>query len=255
MQYKVLKWSGSKNKYCLIIPVFNESPRLPLLLSRLKDLSIHLMIDIIVVDGRSEDDSRSIAMQSDVVQGVLMRESAGQLGTQLRCGYHFALGHKYAGVITIDGNNKDDPCAIPFFIKKLNEGYDFIQASRFIPGGIAENTPWLRYMAIRLLHAPILSLFSGFHWTDTTQGYRGYSARMLNDPDLAIFRDIFQKYELLAFLSYRAPQIGYRCIEIPTARRYPKGKIPTKINGASGNFDVFATLLMACLGRFNIRVK
>jgi hypothetical protein len=41
-------------------------------------------------------------------------------------------------------------------------------------------------------------MFSGFHWTDTTQGFRTYSRKMLLDPEIALFRDLMSTYELLA---------------------------------------------------------
>lgn len=129
---------------------------------------------------------------------------------------------------------------------------DFVQASRYLPGGVGENTPRLREFAIRWIHAPLLSGFSGFHWTDTTQGFRAYSRRLLLDPKVAPFRDIFSTYELLAYLSYRAPKLGYRCIELPTIRRYPPtGPVPTKISSLSGNCSVFQVLIRACLGAYN----
>ncbi|MOA14132.1 hypothetical protein D3C78_1342180 [compost metagenome] len=58
-------------------------------------------------------------------------------------------------------------------------------------------------------------------------------------------------YELLAYLSYRAPKLGYHCIELATVRRYPKGEVPTKISGVKGNFKVLAVLLKACFGFYN----
>ena len=76
----------------------------------------------------------------------------------------------------------EDPDAIPRFIEAIEQGYAFVQASRFLAGGVAENTPKSRDLAIRFIHAPMLSLASGFHWTDTTQGFRAYSRAMLLDP-------------------------------------------------------------------------
>jgi len=153
--------------------------------------------------------------------------------------------------VTIDGNDKDDPEAIPQFIIALEEGVDFVQASRFIVGGVAVNTPKSRDFAIRFIHAPMLSLFSGFKWTDTTQGFRAYSRKLLLDPKIAPFRNVFDTYELLAYLSYRAPKLGYRCGELPTVRRYPKGELPTKISAFKGNLSVLQVLFNACFGRFD----
>jgi hypothetical protein len=165
--------------------------------------------------------------------------------------YAFALEQGYEGIVTIDGNDKDDPEAIPRFIQALQGGVDFVQASRFLPGGVAENTPVSRDLAIRFVHAPMLSAFSGFRWTDTTQGFRAYSRRMLLDPRVAPFRDVFMGYELLAYLSLRAPQLGFRCVELPTVRRYPQGEVPTKISAVRGNLAVLGVLFKACLGRYN----
>jgi hypothetical protein len=108
-----------------------------------------------------------------------------------------------------------------------------------------------RDFAIRLIHAPMLSLSSGFRWTDTTQGFRAYSRKMLSDPHVSIFRDVFNTYELLAYLSYRAPKLGYRCQEQPTSRRYPKGEVPTKISAFKGNLSVLQVLIRACRGGYN----
>lgn len=74
---------------------------------------------------------------------------------------------------------------------------------------------------------------------------------MLRDPRVAPFRDVFQSYELLAYLSYRVPRLGYRCIELPTSRVYPEGEVPTKITGLSGNVELLRVLARASTGRYN----
>ena len=174
---------------------------------------------------------------------------------QLLCAYDFANKHQYNGIITIDGNNKDSPEPIPDFINKIKDGFDFVQASRFIRGGRAVNTPISRNIAIRFIHAPILSLASGFHWTDTTQGFRAYSAKFLFNDKVAIFRDIFKSYELLAYLSYIAPKLGFKCIELPTTRIYPKGKTPTKISLFKGNLELLLVLFRTIFGKYNLKIK
>lgn len=250
--FETALWLGRQRRYCVVIPVTNEGARIESLLSRMAALKIAGIADIIIIDGGSTDGSlRLESLQQKRVRGLLVKTGPGKLSAQLRCAYAFALDQGYEGIVTIDGNDKDDPEAIPRFIQALGQGVDFVQASRFIEGGIAENTPKLRDLAIRLIHAPALSISSGFHWTDTTQGFRGYSRRMLVDPKIAPFRDIFITYELLAYLSYRAPKLGYRCLEMRTARRYPKGEVPTKISTLKGNLSVLLALFKACVGQYN----
>ena len=246
-------WRGQAHPWCVVIPVINEGERIGQLLDRMQALEIANLADILIIDGGSTDGSLNPdALQTQGVHGLLIKTGPGKLSAQLRCAYAFALDQGYAGIVTIDGNNKDDPEAIPCFIDALQNGVDFVQASRYLPGGVGENTPRLREFAIRWLHAPLLSLFSGFHWTDTTQGFRAYSRRLLLDPKIAPFRDIFSTYELLAYLSYRAPKLGYRCIELPTIRRYPAtGQVPTKISSVRGNLSVLQVLIRACFGAYN----
>ena len=237
---------------CVVIPVVNEGARIASLLDRMAARRIADSADIVIVDGGSTDGSLAPELlRSRAVRTLIVKTGPGRLGAQLRCAYAYALDEGYEWIVTIDGNDKDDPEAIARMFAALESGVDFVQASRFVPGGVAENTPWLRWAAIRLLHAPLLSWSSGFHWTDTTQGFRGYSARMLRDPRLAIFRDVFARYELLAYLSHRAPRLGYRCAEVPSRRRYPAGSVPTKIAGWRGNLELLRTLISACLGRYD----
>jgi dolichol-phosphate mannosyltransferase len=245
-------WRGRQHPWCVVIPVINEGDRIRNLLRKMAALQIDTHADVILIDGGSTDGSLEPDwLQQHGVRGLLVKTGPGKLSAQLRCAYAFALQQGYDGIVTIDGNDKDDPDAIPRFVQALAEGVDFVQASRYIPGGVAVNTPKLRDVAIRLIHAPALSLFSGFRWTDTTQGFRAYSRRLLTDPAVAPFRDVFMTYELLAYLSYRAPKLEYRCQELPTARRYPLGEVPTKISSLRGNWDVFKTLFKACFGQFN----
>jgi glycosyltransferase involved in cell wall biosynthesis len=252
--FKTTFWQGRTQRYCVVIPVINEGERIRALLTRMHALKVHEVADVIVVDGGSTDGSLATDwLQAHGVRGLLLKTGRGKLSAQLRCVYAFALDQGYDGIVSIDGNNKDDPEAIPAFLSALASGVDFAQASRFISGGVAENTPASRDLAIRLVHAPMLSLFSGFHWTDTTQGFRAYSARMLLDPRVAPFRDVFDTYELLAYLSYRVPKLKYRCVEIPTVRRYPKGEVPTKISAIRGNWSVLTVLFKACFGQYDPR--
>ena len=167
-------------------------------------------------------------------------------------GIWWALQRGYQGIITIDGNNKDSIEDVPRFIEKLKEGYDLIQGSRFIKGGKAINTPFVRLLSVKLIHAPIISLTARQRFTDTTNAYRAYSAAYLQDDRVKPLRDIFMTYELLAYLSVRATQLGYKACEIPVTRAYPKtGKTPTKISFFKGNSELLKILFKNAVGAYN----
>jgi dolichol-phosphate mannosyltransferase len=172
----------------------------------------------------------------------------------LRIGLAWSLDQDYDGVVAIDGNGKDDFRAVPRFLEKLQQGFDFIQGSRYLPGGVAENTPIDREVAVRLIHAPVISLGAGFRYTDTTNGFRAYSRRLLLDPRVRPFRSVFGTYNLHYYLAVRAPRLGFKVCEIPVERRYPaKGKAPTKIGGWSGKLHILKQTVVAACGGYNPR--
>lgn len=230
--------------YAVLIPVINEGERILKELYRAYKHQIADHADLVICDGGSTDGSlEERKLKKLQVNTLLIKKGPGKQGAQLRMGIYWALERGYKGIITIDGNYKDSIEDIPRFIQKLEEGYDLVQGSRFIKGGKAVNTPLVRYMAVRLLHAPVISLTAGQRFTDTTNAYRAYSARYLSDERVAPLRDVFMTYELLAYLSVRATQLGYRACEIPVMRVYPrKGKTPTKISFFKGNSDLMKIL-------------
>lgn len=241
-QYHLREFKTKSHQYCVCIPVINEGIKIKKQLDRMKLITDE--VDIIILDGGSTDGSLNDQfLIENNVRAILTKQDRGKLSAQLRMGFAYALKEGYNGIITVDGNNKDSVESIPSFIKKLEEGYDFIQGSRYVIGGTEINTPLSRKLAIKFIHAPFISLMSGFRYTDTTNGFRAHSRRLLLDDRLQPFRDVFNTYELLAYLSVKSPKLGYRVIEIPVMRSYPKGKVPTKISPIRGNWLLIKVLL------------
>lgn len=249
-KYTIFEFHKKQTKYCICIPVLNEGAKIKKQLEGM--LPYSKLADIIIADWGSIDGSTNKTFLKKVnVKTLLTLKSPGRQGTQLRMGFSYALKQGYEGIIQIDGNNKDGVEAIPDFIKALEEGFDYVQGSRFIKGGQAINTPSLRYFAVRAIAAPFLSLGAGFWYTDVTNGFRGYSRKYLLHPKVKPFRDIFVRYEFNMYLTVRANQLGLKTKEIPVSRIYPKGKIHTKISFLKGNFDFLLSQLKAALGLYN----
>ena len=242
--YTCTAFLPKSSDYCLLIPVINEGSRILTELGRAQKAGVDRLVDIVICDGGSTDGSMNPdTLELYGVNTLLVKTGPGKQGAQLRMGLHFALTFGYKGVLTIDGNNKDSIEDVPEFVAKLKEGYDLVQGSRFIPGGHAINTPKTRYAAVRLIHAPIISAAAHQWFTDTTNAYRAYSREYLTHPDVQPLRDVFMGYELLAYLSIRATQLGLRACEVPVTRAYPaSGKTPTKISGFKGNSNLLQVL-------------
>ncbi|HEX4684015.1 MAG TPA: glycosyltransferase family 2 protein, partial [Gemmatimonadaceae bacterium] len=222
------------HRYCVAVFVIDEGERVRAQLRGMSDLAGR--IDIVVADGGSTDGSLALDSLGEFnLRALLIKRGPGKLSAQMRVAIAFALDEGYDGLIVIDGNGKDDYRAIPRFIELLDEGYDHIQGSRYIPGGVAENTPLTRSVGVRVLHAPLISLAARFRYTDTTNGFRAYSRRLLSDSRVQPLRNVFIAYELHYYLAIRAARLGFRCIETPVTRRYPPhGRTPTKISPIKG---------------------
>lgn len=252
-KFESFEYADKARDYVVLIPIINEGDRITKELARAKEHKVAEYADIVICDGGSKDGcTEERKLKSLDVNTLLVKHDAGKQGAQLRMGIWWALERGYKGVVTIDGNNKDSIEDVPKFIEKLEEGYDMIQGSRFVKGGKAINTPLIRLVSVKLIHAPIISLTAHQRFTDTTNAYRAYSRKYLTDERVQPLRDIFMTYELLAYLSVRATQIGMKACEIPVKRAYPKkGKTPTKISFFKGNSELMGILLKNARGAYN----
>lgn len=235
----------------LVIPVINEGERILAQLAAIQKAAP--MVDVVVADGGSDDGSMEVGRLAALGVGALITKTGpGKLSAQLRCGYAHALRSGYEGILTMDGNGKDGVDGIQRIAERLLDGADYVQGSRYAQGGEAVRTPAERAFANRLVHAPLMSWAGGVRLTDTTNGFRGYSRRFLDDPRVLPFRDVFVRYELLFYLTVRAGQLGMRVEEVGVTRAYPEaGPTPTKINGWKGKWDVLRQTLDAARGRFS----
>lgn len=243
-------FAPAAHRHLLVIPVINEGARILAQLDRIRAAA--LPVDVMIADGGSTDGSMEPAgLVARGVRALLVKTGPGALSAQLRMAYGWALAEGYEGVVTIDGNGKDGVEAVADFVAALEAGCDYVQGSRYAPGGEAINTPTDRWIAGRLIHAPLLSFGAGTWLTDTTNGFRAYSRAYLEDRRVAPFRDDFSRYGLLFYLTVRAKRLGYRVKELPVRRAYPDaGKTPTKINGLASRLALLGEAVDAATGGY-----
>lgn len=248
MTFAVRELAPRRTRFCVIVPVIDEGERIRRQLAKM--VFLQAAADLIIADGGSTDGSLDDLPAH--VRTLLVKTGPGRLGAQLRMGFQYALEQGYEGVVLVDGNDKDDVSAIPRFLALLEQGYDFVQGSRYATGGQGVNTPLHRHLGVTLLHAPLVSLAARHRYTDTTNGFRACSARLLRDPRVAPLRDVFVGYELHYYLAIRAARLGFRVAEVPVTRTYPAaGPVPSKISPVRGSLTVLRALFAAAAGRFD----
>lgn len=239
--------SAQHHPYVVYVFTFNEGARLGKFLDRFPPPD-QRRYDIMIGDDGSTDGSvPSTLLRRNAVRGATRLKSNQGLSTNIKAALHWFLGQNYRAIICVNGNNRDNPEAIPLFLKALEEGCAYVQGSRFIQGGRAVHTPIVRYAAIRLIHAPLFSLVAGKRMTDTTNGYRAFSATFLRDNDVHPFNAAFSRYELEQYLAAKAIWLKYRACEVPVTRAYAPGRVSTHIRTLADWLNMLKPLFLLAL--------
>jgi hypothetical protein len=239
-----------RTRQCLVVTVLDEGDRIRRQLARMAPRAS--LADIVIADGDSQDGATAPSvLAAHGVRTLLVTRERG-LATALRMGLFYGLEQGYQGVVTVDGNDKDGVESLPDFLAALDEGYDFVQGSRYMRGGQAAHTPVLRHLGIRLVAAPILSVAAKRLYTDPTNGFKAMSRAFLCDPRVQPFRSVFVRFNLQMYLNVRAGQLGFRTEEIPVRRVYPAdGSLPTKITTTRLVLAVAGEMLAVAAGRYD----
>ena len=237
--------SIDRKRFAWIVVERNEGARLASQLEKMCKFKQGL--DIIVVDGNSSDGTRELLLGGTIDIDTLLVSKAGMgFSTDLQIGLIYAAKKGYLGVITSDGNGKDSVEDVQKFIDLLNEGNDFIQGSRFLENGNHLNTPLLRYLGIRFVSSPYTSLVAGIKITDSTNGFRAYSKRLIESDLLRLDLRFFRGYSLVSFVPLFVGRNNMKFAEVSVRRDYPSsGATPTKIVSPAQWMQIFFDLFRA----------
>lgn len=215
-------------KALLIACSFNEGMKLEKTVERiarpLKSRQKQPTVDVLIVDDGSTDSAPDKAAEKFGFYFLKNSVNKG-IGYSIRKAYEFGLQNKYDILMTIAGNNKDNPDEMDRLMDPIVSGQaDFVQGSRYLPGGAFGNMPYYRFLATRYVHPSLFSLIAGQRITDSTNGFRAVRASVLKDPRMDLNQKWLENYELEPYLFCQAIRLGYRVIEVPVSKVYPDEK-------------------------------
>ena len=194
--------SGSVPRISVVIPALNEAENLPFVLPRIGDY----VDEVLLVDGRSTDDTAAVARQL-YPQVRIVAEAAEGKGNALRSGFAEATGDI---VVMLDADGSTDPAEIPLFVGALLAGADIAKGSRFLQGGGTDDMPYYRMLGNRTFVYLVRLLFGG-RYTDLCYGYIAFWKRVL--PHLDLDADGF---EIETMINVRALKSGLEVAEVPS---------------------------------------
>ncbi len=238
-------------KSLVIIPVYKEADKVGKVLERFEQGFIDqvcLVVDS--PDSKLLDEIRDAVGQASVPVSIIQNPERKGIGHAIKQGYKYAFSHDCDLLVVMAGNGKDDPKEIPRVTQPiLEQGYDYVQGSRFLPGGRRERNPFLRGIFSRLF--PILWTWSvGVRCTDVTNGFRAYKVSILRDPAVNVWQGWLDGYQLEYYLHFKALTLGYKFIERPVSKVYPTERRGgyTKISPLRDWWQIVGPLVLLKLG-------
>ena len=230
----------------LVVPIaYNEGQKIQRTLSRHpRDREY----DLLVVDDGSTDGSLDAC---DLNGATRLRNEKNQgVGAAMKTAFQYALDHQYDIVVPEAGNDKDDPLQLPRLLDPILKGEaDFVQGSRFLPGGSYGNTPFYRVLATRFVHPLLFSLAVGKRVTESTNGFRAIRTSLLRDARIDWRQGWLDKYELEPYLLFQAIRLGYRHCEVAVTKTYPPHHLGyTKMKPFSGWWSILRPIFYLAFG-------
>jgi dolichol-phosphate mannosyltransferase len=205
----------------VVIPVYGEGDAICSVLGRFRKDSVQTIC--LVVDIPLKQEMRKIreaAGRCGVTVHIIKNPHRTGVGHSLRQGLRYLLDSGHEIAVVMAGNGKDDPAEINRVLEPVaNGGYDYVQGSRYMPGGRAVGTPFVRRIFNRF-YPDVWTIMTGRRCTDVTNGYRCFKLRILQDPRVNLDQEWLEGYSLEYYIHYKALALGYRVKEVPVTKTY-----------------------------------
>jgi len=249
----MLSASAPLQRLSVVIPARDEHASVGATVEGLhRELSDHQVPhEIVVVDDGSTDTMWEVLQRLTSAIPVLRPVRNGGpfgFGRAVIQGIDAASGD---AVVIMMADASDDARDVVRYWEKLNEGYEAVFGSRFIPGGGVSDYPWPKLVLNRAFNLFIRLLF-GFQFNDTTNAFKAYRVSTLHGlrPFLA------PHFNLTVELPLKTIVRGYSWTTIPVTwrnRRAGVAKLKIKEMGARYMFIVLYVWLEKYFSRGDFR--
>lgn len=186
----------------VVIPTLNEAKNLSAVLKALPDD----IDEIVIVDGRSTDNTVAVARACRPDVKVVLQDGTGK-GNALACGFRAVTSDI---TVMLDGDGSTDPGEIPRFVAALVAGADFAKGSRFTAGGGSADMTFFRRMGNRMFTG-LVNLVWRVHYTDLCYGYAAFwtTQRRVVEADC-------NGFEVETLMNIRAAASELKVVEVPS---------------------------------------
>lgn len=227
----------------VIVPVYNERRTIDVLLDKVR--AVPLDMEVLVIDGASEDGTQQILRQraADPAVRVFFQKRRKGRGNALKLGLRLARGEV---IIFQDADLELDPNDYPALLDPiLEDRADVVFGSRFLDG--RPRMTFLQYWGNKMMNWSVNVLYrrelAGVWLTDVETCYQVFRRECLHGVRLAN-NDFAFTVELTVRLIIR----GFRIVEIPISY-FPRGRTEGKKIRWMDGFASLWTLAKIRFGR------
>lgn len=217
----------------VVIPAMNEAKNLPWVAQRMPSG----IREIILVDGRSKDDTVAVARALWPEVRVVEQHRKGK-GNALACGFAAVRSEI---TVMIDADGSMDPGEIPYFVDALRAGADYAKGSRFGQGGGSSDITRARSVGNRVLNS-VTNVCFGTRYSDLCYGYNAFWAAIHPvlglDPGLPTDNPHEKRwgdgFEVETLINIRVHNAGLRIAEVAsfeTPRLYGSSNLNAVTDG------------------------
>ena len=218
-------------KRLLIIPTFNESENIKILVPRL----FRYIPDtaVLVVDDGSPDRTAEVVkgLQNNFPELYLeQRGKKSGLGSAYRFGFRWGLERDFEELIEMDADMSHRVRDLMKMIerKELEPSVGLVIGSRWVKGGSTVNWPKRREVLSRAANLYV-RLMLGMGINDSTAGFRIYSSDLLRKIPLETIKS--EGYSFQIEMTRAAIRSGARIVEVPITFRERESGV-SKMSGA-----------------------
>jgi dolichol-phosphate mannosyltransferase len=209
-------------KIGVIIPIYGDSDSVCWILGRFKGSLVNTICVVVDIPlKRVMDKIREVAEQTGITVHIIKNRHRTGVGSSLRQGLAYLFSTEHDIAVIMAGNGKDDPAEIGRMIEPVVQGEcDYVQGSRYLPGGKRSRMPLTRIVFNRL-YPLIWTIVTQRRCTDVTNGFRCFRLDMLRDHRIGLDQRWLDGYSFEYYLHYKALALGYTVREVPVSKTYP----------------------------------
>ncbi len=198
----------------VILPALNEAGKIGRAVQRIPR---PLVDRVLVVDDGSTDGT---AAEAETAGATVIRHDRNRgFGAAIRSGIERAQQDGIALTGIMAGDDQDDPEELVRLAEAIvDRGCEFVQGSRYLPGGQRLNQPLSRTV-MTIGYSVMFSASVLRRITDATNGFKLFRTEICREWPLR--QAWLDRYELEPYLLYQAIRRGYRVCEVPVTKYYP----------------------------------